>query len=64
MNGQEAPIIGRVCMDQTMIDVTDISEVSHGALVEFPIDVMAELTNTINYEIVCAISKRVPRIYQ
>ncbi|MBM7840730.1 alanine racemase [Alkalihalobacillus xiaoxiensis] len=64
MNDQEAPIIGRVCMDQTMIDVTDISEVSHGALVEFPIDVMAELTNTINYEIVCAISKRVPRIYQ
>lgn len=64
MNGQEAPIIGRVCMDQTMLDVTDISEVSHGDLVEFPIDLMAELTSTINYEIVCAISKRVPRVYQ
>lgn len=64
LDGKEAPIIGRVCMDQTMIDVTDLQAVHVGDLVEFPIDQMATLTGTINYEIVCAISNRVPRIYQ
>ncbi|WP_100371665.1 alanine racemase [Bacillus sp. FJAT-45037] len=60
---QKAPIIGRVCMDQTMIDATDLVDVQVGQAVEFPIDEMAELIGTINYEIVCAVSKRVPRYY-
>ncbi|KMJ56461.1 alanine racemase, partial [Bacillus sp. LL01] len=60
---QLAPIIGRVCMDQTMIDATDLTDIQVGDVVEFPIDEMAQLTGTINYEIVCAISKRVPRYY-
>ncbi|WP_368505801.1 alanine racemase [Alkalihalophilus sp. As8PL] len=60
---QLAPIIGRVCMDQTMIDATDLTDIQVGDVVEFPIDEMAQLTDTINYEIVCAISKRVPRYY-
>jgi alanine racemase len=61
---QKAPIIGRVCMDQTMIDVTELADVQIGDCVEFSIDDMAELTGTINYEIVCAVSKRVPRYYE
>ncbi|MDV2886751.1 alanine racemase [Alkalihalophilus pseudofirmus] len=64
LHGQKAPILGRVCMDQTMIDVTDIPDAALGDHVEFPIDEMAELTGTINYEIVCAVSKRVPRYYE
>ncbi|WP_227936926.1 alanine racemase [Alkalihalobacillus deserti] len=61
---KKAQIIGRVCMDQTMIDVTEASDVQIGDCVEFPIDEMAESTGTINYEIVCAVSKRVPRYYE
>ncbi|KHF40123.1 alanine racemase [Halalkalibacter okhensis] len=62
--GQKAQIVGRVCMDQTMIDVTDVKGIEVSDVVEFPIDDMAELTGTINYEIVCSISKRVPRLYE
>ena len=63
VRGQKASIVGRVCMDQTMIDVTDLSDIQFGDSVEFPIDGMAEAVGTINYEIVCAVSKRVPRYY-
>jgi len=67
INGKKAPIIGRVCMDQTMVDVTDISDVKMGdeALLfgkELPVEEIAKLTNTINYEIVTGIAPRVPRI--
>lgn len=62
VNGQKAPIIGRVCMDQTMIDITGI-DVERGDIASFSIDKMAEWTNTINYEIVCAVASRVPRFY-
>ncbi|WDF02577.1 alanine racemase [Shouchella hunanensis] len=64
LSGQQAPILGRVCMDQTMIDVTDINGVQPGDVVEFSIDHMADSTDTINYEIVCALTKRVPRYYK
>ncbi|MCL7747519.1 alanine racemase [Halalkalibacter alkaliphilus] len=64
VNRQKAHIVGRVCMDQTMIDVTDLADVQAGDSVEFPIDEMAEVTGTINYEVVCSISKRVPRYYE
>lgn len=72
VRGEYAPIIGRVCMDQFMVDVTDIEDVSQGDEVvligrqgenQIPVEEIAALANTINYEIVCGINKRVPRIY-
>ena len=72
VNGKKAPIIGRVCMDQLMLDVTGIPGVKEGDTVTvfgkdrescISIDELAKLGDTINYEIMCMISKRVPRIY-
>ncbi len=72
INGKLAPIIGNVCMDQFMIDVTDIPDVkldnevillgSDGD-VKFDADDMAEILNTISYEILCLIGRRAPRVY-
>jgi alanine racemase len=73
VQGQRAPIVGRVCMDQTIIDVTDIQNVKVGDEVvlfgeqndaRITVDEVADLVHTINYEVLCAISKRVPRIYR
>ncbi|MDD4413729.1 MAG: alanine racemase [Oscillospiraceae bacterium] len=73
INGRRAPVVGRVCMDQCMIDITGMDEVKEGVTVtvfghdrdEFlPVERFAELADTINYEIICSIGKRVPRIYQ
>lgn len=69
INGMEAPIIGRVCMDQFMVDVTDIGEVKRGdtvSLLDEKLSVlwMADLLGRNVDEIVCGISKRVPRIYE
>ncbi len=66
--GKLAPIRGRVCMDQFMVDVTDIPGVKRGDPVHLigdlmTADRMAELAHTISYEIVCGISIRVPRVY-
>lgn len=67
-----APVVGRICMDQCMIDITDIKDVQVGDEVilmgqsencKFNADDMAEILGTINYEIICMISKRVPRVY-
>lgn len=72
IKGERAPIRGRVCMDQILVDVTDIADVACGDEVvligrqgdlEITADNLAEICQTINYEIVCGISKRVPRIY-
>ncbi len=73
VNGEFAPVIGRVCMDQCMIDVTDLkSEVKVGDEVvlfgrqgdaEIKADDIAASMGTINYEVVCLIGKRVPRVY-
>jgi alanine racemase len=67
-NGQLAPVIGTICMDMTMIDVTDIAEVKEGDEViifgnELPIERIAEWANTIPYEIMTGISQRVKRVY-
>ena len=72
VHGQYAPIVGRVCMDQTMIDVSDIPGVKVGdevvlvgkqgendILVEEP----AEMSASFNYEFVCDVNRRVPRIF-
>jgi len=73
INGQRAPIRGRVCMDQFMVDVTHIDDVKVGDEViligkqgnaEFSATEMADIIGTINYEITCDITKRVPRIYK
>ena len=69
IRGQLAPIAGRVCMDQTMIDVTDIDGVKVGdKVILFGSDLIsaddaAKHLKTINYEITCLISERVPRIF-
>ncbi|EEH98918.1 alanine racemase [Clostridium tertium] len=72
INGQLAPIIGNVCMDQFMVDITDIENVHLGnevillgsdGNVKFDADDIAKLTNTISYEVLCLIGRRAPRIY-
>lgn len=72
VNGHRVPLIGRICMDQSMIDVTGF-ETKRGDVVtlfgtdmhgnSISIDEIADSIDTINYEIVCMISKRVPRAY-
>ena len=69
VHGQKAPIVGRVCMDQLCLDVTDIPDVKMGDTVTIfgpglPVEEIAKRVKTINYEIVCGITKRVPRIYK
>lgn len=72
INDKFVPVVGRICMDQCMIDITDIEGVQVGDEVillgqskncKFNADNIAEIIGTINYEIVCMISKRVPRVY-
>ncbi|MGI6499809.1 MAG: alanine racemase [Anaerostipes sp.] len=73
IRGQYAPIIGRVCMDQFMVDVTNIKDVNlmdqvtlmgQDGDVCVSADEIATMIGTINYELVCDISKRVPRFYK
>lgn len=64
-----APVRGKICMDMTMIDLTDCPDVDVGSEIEIfgenaPLEEMAAKANTIPYEITCAVSKRVPRIYK
>lgn len=69
INGQRAPIVGRICMDQCMADVSGIANVKEGQEVllfggaELPADEIARLLDTINYEVTCMVGKRVPRLY-
>ena len=68
INGKKAKILGRVCMDQTVVDVTDIENVNSGDVATLfgegiSVDELASILNTINYELVCAVAHRVPRIY-
>lgn len=68
-NGMRAPVVGRVCMDVCMVDVTDLPEVKAGDVAavfgaEKPLELAAELVGTIQYELLCAVSPRVPRIYR
>ena len=71
IRGQRAPVVGRVCMDQTMVDVTDIPGVKMGDEVTVfgpdggdTADTIAAKTQTINYEGVCGLARRVPRVYK
>jgi len=72
VKGRRAPIVGRVCMDMTMIDVSHVPEVKIGDEVvlfgkqgdaEIPMDEIADKANTIVNEVACGIGKRVPRVY-
>lgn len=72
VNGEYANVVGNVCMDQTMLDVTHIKNIKMGDEVtvmgvcgdkEIPAEELAGLSSTINYEIVCNVGKRVPRVY-
>lgn len=72
LHGRRVPILGRICMDQMMVDVTDIGEVRHGDVVtligrdgeeEITVEEVAELAGTFNYELICGLGKRIPRIY-
>ena len=72
IHGQKAPILGRICMDQFMVDVTHIADVKHGDEVTLigrdgdeciHIDELGDLSGRFSYEFACEISKRVPRVY-
>jgi alanine racemase len=73
VRGRRVPVVGRVCMDMTMIDVTDVAGVCEGDEVvligsqgseRITASDIAVKTGTIPYEVLCGISSRVPRIYQ
>lgn len=72
IHGQKAPITGRVCMDQFMVDVTDIPDVKCGDEVTLigrdkdemiTIEQLGEMSGRFNYEFVCDLSKRIPRVF-
>ena len=72
VNGVYAPVVGNICMDQCMVDVTDVPGVklgdevvimgSQGGLAILA-DEIGEKTGTINYEVVCAFGQRLPKVY-
>lgn len=70
--GKKAPILGRVCMDQLMVDVTDIPEALEGEQVtligrdgreQITMELLGDLSGRFHYEFACGLGKRVPRIY-
>jgi alanine racemase len=68
VNGHLAPVIGTVCMDMTMIDVTHVPDIREGDEViifgkELPVQQIAKWIDTISYEIMTSISQRVKRVY-
>lgn len=72
IRGQYAPIVGRVCMDQLMVDVTDIPDVAIEDVATLfgkdgdafiPVEEIADMSGSFNYEFVCSVSERVKRIY-
>nr|WP_294990153.1 bifunctional UDP-N-acetylmuramoyl-tripeptide:D-alanyl-D-alanine ligase/alanine racemase [uncultured Sediminibacterium sp.] len=68
LKGKKAPVVGNICMDMTMIDVTDIPEATEGDEVEVfgaqvPVQDLAESSGTIVYEVMTGISQRVKRVY-
>ncbi len=72
IHGKPAPILGRICMDQMMVDVTDIPDVKLDDMVTLvgrdgdeviTVEAIAAAADSFNYEFICGISRRVPRIY-
>ncbi len=72
IKGKRAPILGRVCMDQMMVDVTDIPGVAPGEHVllfgadgqqQIPVEEISAAAGSFNYEFICGMSRRTPRLY-
>jgi alanine racemase len=72
IRGVSVPIIGRVCMDQFMVDVTELAEAAVGDTVtlfgrdgaeQIPVEELAAMSASFNYEFVCGMTRRIPRIY-
>ena len=72
INGKKLPIVGRICMDMCMVDVTDAPDVKEGDVAilygsdgtsDQPVEAGAEIMNTISYVLLCVLTKRIPRIY-
>ena len=72
LRGRRVPVVGRICMDMCMVDVTEVPEAKVGDVVTvfgtdggdaIPVDELARLTGTIPYETLCGINKRTPRFY-
>jgi len=68
IKGHRVPVIGNICMNMCMVDVSSVEGVRVGDDVilfgqELPVHEVAAKIGTINYEVVCGVSKRVPRIY-
>lgn len=72
IHGQKAPILGRVCMDQFMVDVTGIEEAKEGdpvtligkdGMEEITMERLGDLSGRFNYELACDLTKRIPRVY-
>lgn len=72
IHGKSAPILGRVCMDQFMVDVTEIDNVKQGDVVTLvgkdeneyiSVEELANMSSSFNYEFICNVGKRIPRIY-
>ena len=72
IHGKKAPILGRICMDQMMVDVTTIGDVKPGDAVTLvgtdgnatiTMEEISAQADSFNYEFVCGISRRVPRYY-
>ena len=74
IRGQRCPILGRVTMDQTMVDVTDLEDPARSGdpvtligpqgNAEIELQEFSEWANTISWEILCSVTKRVPRVYR
>ena len=72
IKGQSAPIVGRICMDQFMVDITDLENIEEGDEVtlvgrdgnEFiSVEEVADMVGSFNYEFICVIGRRIPRVY-
>ena len=70
IHGKACPVLGRVCMDQMMVDVTGIPDIHEGdeailwgGSVSDTAETIARKTDTISYEVLCGVSRRVPRVY-
>lgn len=72
IHGRSAPVVGRICMDQFMVDVSQIPDVQIGDMVTLfgrdgdeylPVEELADAAASFNYEFICGIARRIPRIY-
>ena len=73
IHGQKAPVLGRICMDQFMVDISRIENVKEGDLVtligndgseKITMEELGDLSGRFNYELACDLGKRIPRVYE